>query len=149
MQFPKTHRELKEVFTTAAAPEIVDLNGEYLVDMLTVFPSFKRFSHRKVIYQDNDKVKGHNILFGKKWGYFLIDESICRMVDSVNVAVINYNRPENMLPIRGIRDQLRCVDKGNLYIGRFNYLLAGKLYFLGYFSLEKIMQERGCPAPAK
>ena len=139
MQFPETHRELKEIFSKAAAPEMVDLNGEYLVDMLTVFPSFKRFSHRKVIYQDNGSVLGYNFLFGKKWGYFFIEEDICRAVDSVNVTVINYNRPENILPIRGIRDQLRCVDKGNLYIGRFNYLLAGKPSFLGYFSLEKIM----------
>ncbi len=131
MHLPKTHRELKEIFTKAAVPDIVDLNGEYLVDMLTVFPSFKRFSHRKVIYQDNDKVKGHNALFGKNWGYFFIEENICRAVDSVNVAVINYNRPENMLPVRSIRDQLRCVDKGNLYIGRFNYLFAGRLVSLG------------------
>lgn len=138
MHFPKTHRELKEIFSKAAAPEIVDLNGEYLVDMLTVFPSFKRFSHRKVIYQDNGRVTGHNVLFGKKWGYFLIEEDICRAVGSVNVAVINYNRSENTLLVRGIRDQLRCVDKGNLYIGRFNYLLAGKLSFLGYFSLERV-----------
>ena len=138
MQFPKTHRQLKEIFKDAETPEIYDLNGEYLVDMLTVFPSFKRFSHRKVMYKDNGRISGHNVLFNITWGHFFIEEDICRDVDSVNVAVINYNRPENTLPVRGIRDQLRCMEKGVLYIGRFNYLIAGKLSFLGYFSLERL-----------
>ena len=52
MTFPKTHRQLNEIFKDAGTPEIHDLNGEYLVDMLTVFPSFKRFSHKKVIHKD-------------------------------------------------------------------------------------------------
>jgi hypothetical protein len=138
MQFPKTHQELKEIYRSALTPVISDLDGVYIVDMLTTFPSFKRFSHRKVIYEDNGRVLGHNELFGKTWGHFFIEEDVCKAVDSINVAVINYDRPENTLPVRGIRDQLRCVDKGTLYIGRFNYLSFGKLIFLGYFSLEKV-----------
>lgn len=143
MKFPKTHRQLKEIFKDADTPEIYDLNGEYLVDMLTVFPSFKKFSHRKVIYKDNGRISGHNVLFNKIWGHFFIEEDVCSGVDSVKAAVINYNRPENTLMVRGIRDQLRCVEKGTVYIGKFNYFFFGKFFFLGYFSLEKIMQGRG------
>ena len=138
MKLPGSNQELKEVFRNATHPVATELNGEYLVDMLTVFPSFKKFSHRKVIYRENDRVSGYNVLFNKIWGRFIVEEDICKDVDSVKVAVINYNRPENSLLIRGIRDYLRCIEKDLLYIGRFNYLFLGRLQFLGYFSLEKI-----------
>ncbi|GBD97888.1 MAG TPA: hypothetical protein ENG83_14820 [Nitrospirae bacterium] len=138
MKLPGSNRELKEVFRNAKTPAVTELNGEYLVDMLTVFPSLKKFSHRKVIYRENERVSGYNILFNKIWGRFIVEEDICKNVDSGKVAVINYNRPENSLLIRGIRDHLRFIEKDLLYIGRFNYLFLGRLQFLGYFSLEKI-----------
>ena len=138
MKLPGSNQELKEVFRNAKTPAVTELNGEYLVDMLTVFPSLKKFSHRKVIYRENERVSGYNLVFNKIWGRFIVEEDICKDVDSVKVAVINYNRPENSLLIRGIRDHLRCIEKDLLYIGRFNYLFLGRLQFLGYFSLEKI-----------
>lgn len=138
MQFPKTSRELKELFRSASTPDIADLDGEYLVDMLTVWPSFKRFNHRKVIAGENGKVSGYNVLFNTIWGRFVVEEDICRAVDSVHVALINYNIKDNTFPVRRIRDHVRCIEKGMLYIGRFNYLISGRLQFLGYFSLERI-----------
>lgn len=149
MNFPGTHGQLKEIFKGAGAPDIQDLSGEYLVDMLTVFPSFKRFSHRKIIYKSDSRILGHNVLFNKTWGHFFIEEDVCRSVESVRVAVINYNRAENIFPVRGIRDHLRCVSDGALYIGRFNYSFSGRLYFLGYFSLEKVMSGRDHPVAAE
>jgi hypothetical protein len=138
MKFPQTHRELKEIFRSASNTALYDFSGEYLVDMLTVWPSFKRFSHRKVIYAENGRVSGYNVLFNKIWGHFIVEEDTCYDVDSVKVVVINYNKTENSFPIRGIRDHIRCIEKDMLYIGRFNYLFMGRLQFLGYFSLEKI-----------
>jgi hypothetical protein len=137
MKFPQGGRALREVFIGAAAPDISGLTGEYLVDMLTAWPSFKRFDHRKVFYKEGNKVLGHNVLFNVPWGRFFIEEDICKDLGSVKVAVINYNRPENLFHVRPIRDHIRTVEKG-VYIGRFNYLLSGRPIFLGYFSLEKI-----------
>lgn len=138
MKFPQSSRELREVFKSASPPDIFELTGEYLVDMLTVWPSFRRFSHRKIFYREKNKVLGHNVLLNVTWGRFFIEEDICKDLDPVKVAVINYNRPENLFHIRPIRDHIRCVEKGVHYIGRFNYLVSGRLMFLGYFSLEKI-----------
>ena len=138
MKFPQDSRELRQIFMSAAPPDISELAGAYLVDILTIWPSFKRLSHRKIIYQENNKLLGHNVLLNITWGRFFIEEDICKDVDSVKVAVINYNRPEKFLHVRPIRDHIRCVDKGMNYIGRFNYLVSGRLMFLGYFSLEKI-----------
>jgi hypothetical protein len=138
MKFPRDSRELNAMFRNASDPVLSELAGEYLVDMLTVWPSFKRLSHRKVFYRENNKVLGHNVLLNVTWGRFFIEEDICKDSGSIKVAVINYNRPENLFHVRPIRDHIRCVDKGMNYIGRFNYLVSGKLMFLGYFSLEKI-----------
>ncbi len=138
MKFPQSSRELIQVFKSAAPPDIFEFHGEYLVDMLTVWPSFKRLSHRKIFYQENNKVLGHNVLLHVPWGRFFIEEDICKDLDSVKVAVINYNRPENLFYVRPVRDHVRCVEKGMYYIGRFNYLVYGRLMLLGYFSLEKI-----------
>ncbi|MBI5666309.1 MAG: hypothetical protein HZC49_14655 [Nitrospirae bacterium] len=139
MEFPKSYNELTQVFRSASAPDIDKLSGEYLVDMLSVWPSFKRFSHRKVIYRVNNQTQGHNTILNMAWGHFFIEEGICREVDSLRVAVINYNRADNSFPVRGVRDHIRCVEKDVLYIGRFNYQLPERLLFLGYFSLEKIL----------
>ena len=138
MHLPKTFRALKEIFINADPPGLSELEGEYLVDMLTIFPSFKRFLHRKVFYKVNDMMQGHNVLFGKEWGYFFLEEDMCTALDQKAATVINYNRKDNSPIIRGIRDQIRCVNKQELYIGRFNYMLSGRLIFLGYFSLEKM-----------
>jgi hypothetical protein len=138
MKLPKNNHELKTIFKNAQTPDISELEGEYLVDMLTVFPSFKRFSHRKVFYAEDSGILGHNILFNRVWGRFFMEEGICSDLYSVKVAVINYDLPENSFFVKRVRDYVRCVEKNALYIGRFNYLCCGKLYYLGYFSLEKI-----------
>ncbi len=138
MKLPRKNQTLKEIFKNSTTPDVSELHGEYLVDMLTVVPSFKRFSHRKIFYAENNKIIGHNVLFNKVWGHFFVEEGVCSEMDSVSVAVISYDRIENSFIIKNIRDHVRCVEKDNLYIGRFNYLHSGKLYFLGYFSLEKI-----------
>ena len=138
MVFPKRSRELKEIFRHAAPPDIARLKGEYLVDMLTLWPSFKRFSHRKIIYTENQMTVGYNVLFNKVWGHFKIEEGNCRDIDSASVVVINYNRATNTALVRGIRDHIRCVER-DIFIGRFNYLFMGRLQFLGYFSLEKLI----------
>jgi hypothetical protein len=138
MKFPRDTKELHGVFRDASDPALSGMAGEYLVDMLTVWPSFKLLSHRKIFYREDNKILGYNVLLNVTWGRFFIEEGTCKAAGSVKVAVINYNRPENLYHVRAIRDHIRCVDNGMHYIGRFNYLMSGRLMFLGYFSLEKI-----------
>ena len=134
------HKELNAAFANAANPDLSDLTGEYIVNIVIV-PGYSTFSHRKVFYTDSGKVRGYNLLFNKTWGHFSVEEGSAIPCDSLNVAVINYNRPENFFVIRRIRDHIRCVKKAKLYIGRANYLLHGKPIFLGYFTLNKIVKE--------
>lgn len=139
MKFPNNNYELTEIFKNARIPEVSELNGEYFVDMLTMLPSLRKLSHRKVFYTKNDKVVGHNILFTNKiWGHFFLEEGICKEVDSSKVVVINYDKRENSFIFNRTKDFIRCVEDNTLYIGRFNYLFMGKFRFLGYFSLSKI-----------
>lgn len=149
MKFPETRQELNEVFRKASAPRISEFHGEYLVDMLTVFPSLKRFSHRKIFYAENKRVLGYNVLFNKIWGRFLVEKGVIGVNGSLEAAVINYAGSQNSFLTAGIRDYVRCVEEDKLYIGRFNYLLLGRLHFLGYFSLEKIVRGPGNPDPER
>lgn len=138
MKFPKSNDELTEIFRNAAAPSISEFNGEYHVNMLTGLPTLKRFSHRKVFYRESGKTVGYNMLFVKKvWGYFFLEDGICKETDSLKTTMINYDRGENSFISNRIRDYVRCIEKNNLYIGRFYYLFMGKFHFLGYFSLSK------------
>lgn len=138
MKLPRNSYKLKEIFKNARAPEILEFNGEYFVDMLTVFPSLKCFSHRKVFYHKDNMIVGHNILFTNTvWGHFFVEEGICNQQDSLKVAVINYERSENSPVSNRIRDYIRCVDDDTLYLGRFNYIFMGKPRFLGWFSLTR------------
>ncbi|MFH0790068.1 MAG: hypothetical protein V2A64_00375 [Candidatus Omnitrophota bacterium] len=138
MSLPKNNRRLGEIFKDAGLPEVSEFNGEYFVDMLTVLPSLKAFSHRKFFYSQNGKVIGYNILFTRKvWGHFFVEQGVCEAADSLPAVVINYNRTENSFISNRIRDYVRCIEKDKLYLGRFNYILRGKLYFLGYFSLSR------------
>ncbi len=138
MKFPRSNNKLKEIFKKAGTPDISEFSGEYLVDMLTFIPGFKMFPLRKVFYLENGGVSGYNILFNKVWGHFFLEKGFCEEVDSSGVAVINYDRTENSTIIRKIRDYVRCLDAGNLYLGRFNYMFVGRLRFLGYFSLSRM-----------
>ncbi|MGB2599551.1 MAG: hypothetical protein WBB86_04220 [Candidatus Omnitrophota bacterium] len=138
MKFPKSGRELEEMFRNAEVPEISEFDGEYFVDMLTILPSLRRFSHRKIFYTDNNKVLGRNQLFSKKsWGRFFLEEGVCEELDSLKTVLINYNVPENSFITYRMRDHVRRIKKSNVYIGRFYCLFMNKLLFLGYFSLTR------------
>ncbi|MFQ6083452.1 MAG: hypothetical protein ACE5WD_08845 [Candidatus Aminicenantia bacterium] len=137
MKFPKNNYDLTKIFKNGTIPKISEFNGEYFVDMLTIVPSLRKFSHRKVFYTETEKVFGYNLLFNNmKWGHFFLEEGICEKVGSLEVVVINYNKPENSFITNRIRDHVRFIENG-LYLGRFNYLFRDKLHFLGYFSLSK------------
>ena len=140
MSLFESYKELNTAFVDAGHPDLSDLSGEYLVNVVMV-PGYRSFIHRKVFYREHNKVLGYNLLFHKTWGHFSVEEGSVAAPDSLNVAVINYNRPENTMMIRRIRDHIRCVKRDTLYIGRANYLVCGKPRFLGYFTLEKIVKE--------
>ncbi len=137
MQFPHNNHGLEEIFIKASVPDIGEFNGSYIVDMLTVLPSLKIFSHRKFFYAEDNKVSGYNMFFNnKRWGNFFLEEGICKDVAGLPAVVINYNYPGNSFISNRMLDYVRCIEHGRLYIGRFNYFIMGKLRFLGYFSLE-------------
>lgn len=139
MIFPKNNYKLKEIFKNARIPEISEFNGEYYVDMLTVLPSLRKFSHRKIFYSKNGETLGYNALFKNKiWGHFFLEKGICKKTESLETVIINYDKAENSFFFNKIRDYIRGVEGTNLYLGQFNYIFMGKLYFLGYFSLSKI-----------
>lgn len=138
MELPRNNRKLREIFSKARTPEIPELNGECAVDMLTFIPSLERFEHRKVFYPENSGVSGHNMLLNIRWGRFFLERGTCKELGSLSVVVINYDRPENLCTTKRVRDHLRFVEDGGLYLGRFNVLLLDRLHFLGYFSLRKV-----------
>lgn len=140
MSFLEPYKELDTAFMDAGHPDLSDFSGEYLVNILMV-PGYRSFIHRKIFYRANNKVLGYNVLFNKTWGHFNVEDGSVTVPDPLNVAVINYNRPENCFLIRGIRDHIRCLKRDALYIGRANYLVYGTPRFLGYFTLEKIVKE--------
>ena len=127
------------MFKSAKMPDLSEFNGEYFVDMLTVLPNLRKFSHRKVFYTKDNRIFGHNILLtNRTWGHFFIEKGDCKALNSLEVIIINYSRPENSFITNKIRDHLRCIEQNKLYLGRFNYFLKGRFYFLGYFSLSKL-----------
>lgn len=138
MKLPQNNSRLTAIFKNARVPDIVEFKGEYFVDMLTVLPSLKKLSHRKVFINENNLVQGYNILLNNRiWGHFFLEHGTCEDVDSVDAIVINYARRENSISFRMI-DYVRCVEDETLYLGRFNYMLFGKPRFLGYFTLLRV-----------
>ncbi len=138
MKFPKNTTALTEIFKNARTPGPTELEGEYLVHMLTVFPSFRRFGHRKIFYQARGRTEGYNVLFGRRWGHFFLEEGVCEDMGSPDAVIINYNCDRNSVLTKRIRDYVRCVEEGQSYLGRFYCLLRGKLRFSGYFSLSRV-----------
>jgi hypothetical protein len=134
--FPRDSHSLERIFKSATVPVTTDFIGKYYVNMLTGLPNFRRFGHYKEFYLDCIKILGHNVI-RKPWGHFSLEAGISDL-DGKGVVVINYDRNENSFISRRIRDHVRCIQEGNLYIGRFNYMLMGKLHFLGYFLLSRV-----------
>ena len=138
MNFPNNSRELRKMFIHAQAPELSEFSGEYYVDMLTGLPSLRRLSHRKVFFSEHGKYSGHNLLLEKAlWGRFLLKRTILPEFERMEVVEIDYNVRGNSFVTNKIRDYIRRIERGKVYICRFNYLFSGRLIFLGYFSLIK------------
>lgn len=137
IKLPGTTQELSALFSKAEPASLSDFEGEYFVHMLTVLPSLRKLSHRKIFYTDKKTVRGRNVLFGNvSWGRFYLEEGVCEAPGSSRVVVINYDVPENYAFVRRIRDYVRKVDE-NTYLGRLNLVILGKPRFIGYFTLEK------------
>lgn len=135
-RLPRDNHNLTDIFKDATMPNIDDFSGEYYVYMLTGLPNFRRFGHRKIFYTEGDRIIGHNVI-RIPCGHFSLEEGISDL-DGKDVIVINYSRSENSFISKRIRDHVRCIQEGNLYIGRFNYILMGRLYFMGYFLLSRV-----------
>ncbi|MDD5251144.1 MAG: hypothetical protein PHT12_00750 [Patescibacteria group bacterium] len=137
MKLPRNNRELDGLFSQATVPNAVEFDGEFEVDMLTILPSLRRLGHRKVFWSDAGKVIGCNVLFRNfRWGRVVLEPGKCNW-DGQPALLINYDVAGNYLS-RGMRDYVRRLEKGETYLGRFNYVLFGRLIFLGYFSLRRL-----------
>jgi hypothetical protein len=138
MKFPLNYKALNNIFLHALDPDIAELQGEYIVDILSFLPSFKRLSHRKVMHTTAKTQSGYNVLSGRKWGRFSVSEGTFMESDFLKVVRLNYDLENNFFLIKNIRDYIRCIEEYTLYIGKFYYVIFGYSFLIGYFSLEKI-----------
>jgi len=138
MKFPGSYKALNKIFLHARDPDIAELHGEFRVDILSFLPSLKSLSHRKVIYTKGKTLMGHNVLSGRKWGHFLLAENTIKESSTLKAVRLSYDQEDNFFLIKHIRDYIRCIEKNSLYIGKFYYMVFGRPFLIGYFSLEKI-----------
>ena len=138
MKFPWSYKALNEIFLNAREPEIDELQGEFIVDILSFLPSLKNLSHRKVMYTKDKTRLGHNVLSGRKWGHFLLTENKVKELSTLKAVKLSYDLEDNFFLLRNIRDYIRCIEENSLFIGKFYYLVCGYQVLIGYFSLEKI-----------
>jgi hypothetical protein len=52
MKFPRSTKELDQIFLSASPPEIHELEGEYLVNMLKLPASRRLFPDSKIFYSE-------------------------------------------------------------------------------------------------
>jgi len=138
MQFPWSYKKLHQLFLDASDPDIDDVQGEFIVDMLSFLPSMKWLSHRKIITHDGSRHCGHNTLPGFTWGRFALTGKTFKKWGSVKTVMFNYDPGKNFFLLKNIRDYIRCIEEKKLYIGKFYYQFFGYPLLIGYFSLEKI-----------
>ncbi len=121
-------KTLREVFLAAACPTVEEFQGEYKIKMLSWYlPDFSRWDHRKSIRDG----KGINIFWNNtRWGSFSV--KYLRVLGAKYAVAFDYQERGNNVVLRGITDYVRKVSDG-LYLGTFNYSIAGKVCFLGYF----------------
>ncbi|MDD3887149.1 MAG: hypothetical protein PHN19_00030 [Patescibacteria group bacterium] len=132
MQLPRDSKKLDIIFQSAGFSELNDFVGQYKVNMLTRLPNFKSLSHRKSFYRQDNKIYGHNIFFKNYiWGKFALEQE-------KDKVIIDYHQGHNTFISDNMIDLVRCIEKGKLYLGRFNLKFGNKLFFLGYFTLTKI-----------
>jgi len=137
MKLPRNARQLEALFREAAAPLPHEFQGEYAVDMLTGLPSLKWAGHRKRFFELGGRPSGHNVLLGGwVWGRFALGASACWDMDGLPAVLIDYGRAGNSSVSRPMRDYVRRIEPGR-YLGRLYYSVRGRLWFLGFFSLEK------------
>ncbi len=138
MKFPTSYHKLNKIFLNARDPEITELQGEYIVDILSWLPSLKRLNHRKIINVMENTGRGHNVVMGKTWGRFSVTENTEKESVFHKALKLSYDNQDNSFLIRNIRDYIRCIEDNTLYIGKFFYRIFKRSVFIGYFSLKKI-----------
>ena len=132
-------KELTEIFANRTGlPKAKELEGEYTVVMLTgPIPTLEAIGHHKAFRRQGDQVVGENFFWKKTgWGHFRVEDSAPAEPGEPPSLLLNYDVPANVLS-RRVRDRVRCVTPGELYLGRFNIMLLGKPRFIGYFALSR------------
>ncbi len=127
---------LRRVFSTSPCPTLHEFHGEYKIKMLSWYlPDFSRWNHRKRIADG----KGINIFWDDTtWGAFSVEYET---ISGVKYVAFKYSVRQNNFILRGIRDFVRRVTDG-IYLGTFNYNIAGKPRFLGYFLMTRANRGR-------
>lgn len=140
VELPKGNGRLTEVFKNGDARSIRDLKGEFYVDILTGLPSFRKLNHRKKISIEHGDHRGFNTIFKKNrvFGHFKVEPDTCKELESLKVIKLDYYVPENSFVLNRMIDRIRCIERRNLYLGRYYLRIFGKHRFMGYFKLEKI-----------
>jgi len=140
MNLPRSNKELDKIFLACDQLNTEDFIGEYSVFMLTGYPNFLNFAHRKIFFLKGDKVYGRNVFLKNiRWANHFLEKAICEKPSPIETILINYNTSETAFVFSRIRDYMRKVND-SLYLGRFNYMLGKRELFLGYFSLTKLQE---------
>ncbi|MCK4665176.1 hypothetical protein KAU33_00400 [Candidatus Dependentiae bacterium] len=139
MKLPRNNKKLDQLFQNSTPAKVKDFSsGQFYIDMLTITPTLRWMKHRKVFKQTPGGIFGNNILLKKNnWGNFFLEEKKCIKFPELKVVVINYDSKENSFLSNIIRDEVRYIKAGEIYLGRFNLVLFGKPRFWGYFSMTK------------
>ena len=133
-RFPRSNRQLREMYDQGALPSPDEFAGEYAVDILTgPVPSGRVFGHRKRYTVEGGHRENCNVLFrNSRFGYFRLAESTVGQ----RCAVFDYDDRRNTI-LRRMRDHVRRVGDG-AYLGSYNLLIGGRLRLVGYFSMVKL-----------
>ncbi|MBW1988078.1 MAG: hypothetical protein JRI97_00890 [Deltaproteobacteria bacterium] len=132
--------ELKRRFAEGETPDINSIKGRYAVRLVTgLLPDIRFFGHSKFFPPDVTATGGgYNEFLGHvRLGNFRLEQQRSILPDQEKVALINYDRPGNPLPLKILKDELKEVGRDN-YLGRGVFKLGPVKFKAFYFTLEKL-----------
>ena len=137
-RFPKSNRQLGEMYDQGRLPSPDEFAGEYAVHILTgPVPSGRAFGHRKRYTFEGGRRENCNVLFRDyRFGYFSLADSTADQ----RCVVFDYDDRRNTI-LRRMRDHVRGVGDG-AYLGSYNLVIGGRLRFVGFFAMVKLAERQ-------
>lgn len=137
-------KKYREMWELAEMPRLEDIAGRHKVH-LAIAPWWE--DEKKIFQEDHpDLYSGINITPDKEWGYFFAHESPVRTQEELryyghpSCVILDYDQQRNTKIQRRIVDHIRICDDG-IIIGRFHLRVGDGLWFLSWFTMERIDDE--------